>query len=262
MSGDRVPLSGASLRSLPLDHRISRSVTRAGRIVFGDRVGVTVWLLSVLTLALWWRIGFFITDTYPIANAVVNLADGRLAMGPQDFQYSLTLGTQPGLHEYGGDFYARNYGQVVAAVPVLWALEAATFVGSPRLVLAAGWSAGVIVLGRQLAILLDRSWLRTAAAVVALCWFVAAVLSAMIFVAAVVTGVAVHIAFDLLGLIPDPASATVERISIELNYKAALNVLATVGFLGLYYLHRTGDDGGNGDHGGSGGHDGHAHGSD
>jgi len=90
----------------------------------------------------------------------------------------------------------------------------------------------------------------------------AAVLSAMIFVAAVVTGVAVHIAFDLLGLIPDPASATVERISIELNYKAALNVLATVGFLGLYYLHRTGDDGGNGDHGGSGGHDGHAHGSD
>jgi hypothetical protein len=173
MSGDRLAFPGTFVQSLPSNRRLSRYVTSAGRIVFGDRVGVTLWLVTVLTLALWWRVGFFITDTYPIANAVANLGEGRLAMGPQDFEYSLTLGTQPGLHEYGGDFYARNYGQVVAAVPILWALEAATFFGPPRLVLAASWSVGVIVLGRQLATLADRVWLRSVSAAIALVWFVA-----------------------------------------------------------------------------------------
>jgi hypothetical protein len=177
MSGERATPLKEQVRALELD-RVSRYATRTGRLVFGDRVGFTLWLGAVLTLALWWRVGFFITDTYPIANAVANLADGRLAMRPQDFKYSLTLGTQPGLHEYGGEFYARNYGQVVAAVPILWALEAATLVGPPRLVLAAGWSVGVIVLGRQLAALVDRTWLRSVAAATALVWFVAAVVFA------------------------------------------------------------------------------------
>jgi len=89
----------------------------------------------------------------------------------------------------------------------------------------------------------------------------AAVLSAMIFVAAVVTGVLVHALFGAFGAIPDPSVATVDEISIKLNYKAALNVLATVAFLGLYYLHKsgasdTGHDHGDHDHSGqSHGHD-------
>ena len=177
MSGDRPSGVEAQFRSV-WSERLSQYGNRAVRFVFGDGVGVTLWLAVVVLLALSWRVGFFITDTYPIANAVANLADGRLAMTPPDFQYSLTLGTQPGLHEYGGRFYARNYGQVVAALPFLWLLEGASAVAPPRLVLAGGWALGVVGLGRRLAARFDRRWLRLVAVVVASAWFAAAVVFA------------------------------------------------------------------------------------
>ncbi|WP_436930899.1 permease [Halosimplex halobium] len=66
----------------------------------------------------------------------------------------------------------------------------------------------------------------------------AALLSGMIFVSAVVTGVLMHFLFLGAGLIPDPASVQVAEVGIELNYKLVLNVLATLLFLVLYWLHR------------------------
>ncbi|MFC7202749.1 permease [Haloferax namakaokahaiae] len=66
----------------------------------------------------------------------------------------------------------------------------------------------------------------------------AAILSGMIFVAAVVTGVVVHFVFSAAGLIPDPSTAQIADVSIELNYKAVLNVLATAFFGFLYWLHQ------------------------
>ncbi|WP_018256397.1 hypothetical protein [Halomicrobium katesii] len=177
MNGDRSSGVDARSRSVWSD-RLSRYADRAGQFVFGDAIGLTLWLGVVLLGALSWRVGFFITDTYPIANAVANLADGRLAMTPPDFRYSLTLGTQPGLHEYGGRFYARNYGQVVAALPFLWLLEGASAVAPPRLVLAGGWALGVVGLGRRLAARFDRRWLRLVAVAVASAWFAAAVVLA------------------------------------------------------------------------------------
>jgi len=90
----------------------------------------------------------------------------------------------------------------------------------------------------------------------------AAILSVLIFVAAVVTGALLHGVFvalhGLTGIVfvPDPATVTVTEFHIELNYKAVLNALAVVVFVALYWLHRTGDDAMDG--GGSGGH-GHDH---
>ncbi|MFC6965091.1 permease [Halocatena marina] len=66
----------------------------------------------------------------------------------------------------------------------------------------------------------------------------AAVLSGMIFIVAVLTGVIIHFLFLGVGLIPPRASATIAELSIELDYKAVLNVLATIVFAALYYLHR------------------------
>ncbi|MFB6084484.1 MAG: permease, partial [Halorientalis sp.] len=81
----------------------------------------------------------------------------------------------------------------------------------------------------------------------------AAILSGTIFVAAVVTGVLMHFVFSPLGLIPPRSAAHVASISIELNYKAVLNVLAAVLFVVLYWLHKTTrfDD--------AAGHEGHDH---
>jgi len=78
----------------------------------------------------------------------------------------------------------------------------------------------------------------------------AAMLSAMIFVAAVVTGFVIHFVFLGLGVIPDPESVQIAEVQIEMNYKMVLNVLATGFFLFLYWLHRTDSVGesGPGDH--------------
>ena len=79
----------------------------------------------------------------------------------------------------------------------------------------------------------------------------AAVLSGMIFVAAVLTGVVVHFLFLGLGLIPAPSSVQVAEVKIEMNYKMVLNVLATGLFALLYWLHRSdsaGEEGGHGEH--------------
>ncbi|MGB9958400.1 permease [Haloferax prahovense] len=79
----------------------------------------------------------------------------------------------------------------------------------------------------------------------------AAVLSGMIFVAAVLTGVVIHFVFLGAGLIPAPESVQIAEVRIEADYKLALNVFATGLFGVLYWLHRSesvGDDG-------HGGHD-------
>ncbi|WEL25695.1 permease [Haloferax volcanii] len=79
----------------------------------------------------------------------------------------------------------------------------------------------------------------------------AAVLSGMIFVAAVLTGVVIHFVFLGAGLIPAPESVQIAEVSIEADYKLVLNVFATGLFGVLYWLHRSesvGDDG----HGGHG----------
>jgi len=208
------------------ERRLRRASVAIGRVVFGDRTGLTIWLGLVLALGLGLRVGFFITDTYPIANAVYNLAEGRLAMRPTDFQYSLTLGTQPGLHEYDGAFYARNYGQVVAAVPVLFVLEGLSTIGEPRLVLAAGWSLGVLLFGRSLAKVLDRPVIRRVASVVAAVSFLAALsvatalpreqlpLVALQLSTLLVTGMVGVLGYRLLGLFHERRVAVVGGVGL------------------------------------------------
>ncbi|MDY6771167.1 MAG: permease [Candidatus Nanohaloarchaea archaeon] len=66
----------------------------------------------------------------------------------------------------------------------------------------------------------------------------AIILSGAIFVAAVVTGVIVHLLFATAGMIPPQSSANIIERGIRLNYKAVLNTFFTAAFLGLWWLHR------------------------
>ncbi|MFB6215748.1 MAG: permease [Candidatus Aenigmatarchaeota archaeon] len=66
----------------------------------------------------------------------------------------------------------------------------------------------------------------------------AVILSGLIFTAAVVTGFIIHFTFLGTNLIPEATSSFVER-TIELNYKAYLNVFFLPVFLALYYIHKT-----------------------
>ncbi len=144
---------------------------RAGRVVFGDRTGLALWLGLVVALGLTWRVGFFVTDGYAIANTLVNVADGHLAVTRNT--YSLTLGSQPGLHEYGGKLYGRNYGQVAFALPFVWVLQAGTAVAPLPLVLVAGWSLAILAFFQQVAAVVDRPAVRGVGVVAALGVFAA-----------------------------------------------------------------------------------------
>lgn len=140
-------------------------------VLFGDRVGLTLFLGVIAVLAALWRVGFFITDTYAIANTVVNLAEGRLHIAR--IEYSLTLGSQPGLYEHGGRVFGRNYGQAALALPFHWLLDGASAVAELRLVLAGAWSLLVAGFASQLGRVLDRSHVTLAGTLLALAVFVA-----------------------------------------------------------------------------------------
>lgn len=106
-------------------------------VVFGDRVGLALFLVALAVYALYWRVGFFITDNWTVANTLVAVADGHLYV--ERAHYGPTLAS-PGMHVVDGRLYGRNYGHVVAALPALWALRAVAAVADPRIALAAGWS--------------------------------------------------------------------------------------------------------------------------
>ncbi|SFS87487.1 permease [Halostagnicola kamekurae] len=76
----------------------------------------------------------------------------------------------------------------------------------------------------------------------------AAILSGMIFLSAVLTGFVIHFIFLGAGVIPSASSVQIAEVSIEMNYKLVLNVLATIFFLFLYWLHRSESTIDEGDH--------------
>lgn len=117
-------------------------------------MGLVLFLTSLTFLTLYWRIGIFITDTYAIGNALVAVADGHLDV--RSLHYSLTFGSQPGLYVVGEQMYGRNYAHVFLALPLLWLLEAATFLFDPRIAIVAGWSLLLMGLFDQVGRVCDR----------------------------------------------------------------------------------------------------------
>ena len=126
----------------------------AGWSVFGDPLGLAVFLGALAFAGATWQVGVFITDTYAVANGLLNVAEGHLSI--ERVHYSLTLGSQPGLHVVDGQLYARNYGQAVLAIPVYFALETLTAVARLELLLAAVWSFLVLATIRQAGVVLGR----------------------------------------------------------------------------------------------------------
>ncbi len=64
------------------------------------------------------------------------------------------------------------------------------------------------------------------------------ILTGIIFVGAVLSGILTHLIFGGLGLIPPRAGVDIAENTIELDYKAALNGFFTLVFIVLYWLHR------------------------
>jgi hypothetical protein len=122
--------------------------------VFGDRLGLVVFLAGLSFVMLYWRIGVFLNDTYVFGNTLVNVASGSLAI--ERTVYSLTFGTQPGLHIVDGTVYGRNYGLAFAALPIYGLFELFAVVFDPRLVLVAFWSLLLYVTAEQVGHVFDH----------------------------------------------------------------------------------------------------------
>jgi len=122
--------------------------------VFGDQAGLAVFLGALSAVGATWQVGFFITDTYAVANALANLAHGDLAI--ERVYYSLTLGGQPGLVAVDGHLYARNYGQAFLALPLYYGLAALATVADLGLLLVALWALVVGAFCRQVGVVLGR----------------------------------------------------------------------------------------------------------
>lgn len=105
-------------------------------LVWGDRMGLLVFLLALCLFGLVWRTSFLITDTYTIANGVYALQHGSLDMTTAAYGPGLET---PGAEYYDGRLYSRNYGVIVAAVPFVFLLEAAAHVVDLRIALIAVW---------------------------------------------------------------------------------------------------------------------------
>lgn len=153
-----------------------RHLVRLGRVLWGDRSGLAVFLAAVVFLGALWRIDFLLTDSETVANLLTNVADGRLAI--VDTPYSLTAGQQPGLVDVDGRLYGRNYGQVYLAVPLLWLLDGLAGLVDLRLLLSAGWALAIVTLCETVASHLDRPRIADIGAGLGLCAFVLSALVA------------------------------------------------------------------------------------
>lgn len=122
------------------------------RALVGDRLGLVLWLGTVVFLSLYFRVGFFITDNHTLANTIIALADGSLSFERATFG-SLE---SPGTHLVDGKFYGRNYGQIAFAVPFLWGLRGLATVADPGVAFASIWSLLVLALGIQVGRLRNR----------------------------------------------------------------------------------------------------------
>ena len=109
--------------------------TRAGRWLFGDRVGLALFLGALCFGVLTWRAGIFINDSGALVQTLDALAEGRLFIEEVRADYVYP----PGTSERDGLVYGRNYGQLVASLPALFVLRLLDAVADLRVSLVAAW---------------------------------------------------------------------------------------------------------------------------
>lgn len=147
-----------ALREAFFDHDTDDDIDaigeRALRILFGDRIGAAIFLGAIAFFSIYWRIGFFSTDNYAVANTLVSVANGHLYV--DRIVYGPPSGITPGMHIEGGRLYGRNYGLITAALFVLLMLNGVSVVVDPRIFIVGAWSLAVLGVILFIGIRLDR----------------------------------------------------------------------------------------------------------
>ncbi|RLN01642.1 hypothetical protein [Haloarcula sp. Atlit-7R] len=135
---------------------LSNTRETAYAVLFGDRLGLTVFLATVVLFGLVWRTAFLINDSYTLANGLYSLSNGQLAM--TEAAYGPGLNT-PGANNYGGQWHARNYGVIVLSLPLVFVLDLLTTIVELRIALVALWSLALLALVVQCSYYTDDDWI-------------------------------------------------------------------------------------------------------
>lgn len=113
-------------------------------VLFGDRIGVSLFFASLCLFGAVWRTEIFITDSYALVNALYNFSNGELYL--VEAAYGPGLDT-PGVEQANGGQIARNYGVIVLSLPIWALLEALTVVLDLRVALVGLYSLTLLALG-------------------------------------------------------------------------------------------------------------------
>lgn len=135
--------------SNPLTRARLRRCTKAlDRVLFGDRLGFTVFLVTVLFVGSVWRMDFAINDNETLANGVQALSNGHLAL--VDPQFGGENGVAPGTKYHDGARYAREYGLVVPATIIALVFQGLSQVFSLGVLIVGAWCLVLLLVVRAL----------------------------------------------------------------------------------------------------------------
>jgi len=144
--------------STDLGETINRIRLRSRSYLFGDRIGLALFLGTIVFAALYWRAGIFITDNETLVRTFEAVSDGRFWIEPATGEGFFD---GPGAEVRDGYVYGRNYGQLVVSLPFLWFVRALDYVADIRLALVAIWHLVLLTFVVQLSYLLDRTRVAT-----------------------------------------------------------------------------------------------------
>ena len=149
--------------------RLHSGADRTFAVVFGDRRGALVFLVAVAAAALLWRNVVSISDNYTVANGLVAVSRGHVAVLEPTFGDTLA---SPGMVHGADGIVARNYAHIVLALPALWLLQAVAAIADLRLALAGAWCLSLLAIVRLVGRLIGRKRLaRTGGAALAFAVF-------------------------------------------------------------------------------------------
>lgn len=127
--------------------RLRRFAEALHRVLFGDRLGFTVFLVTVLFVGSFWRMDFAINDNETLANGVQAFSNGHLAF--VDPQFGGENGVAPGTKYYDGARYAREYGLVVPASIIALVFQGLSQVFSLRVLIVGAWCLLLLLVVRE-----------------------------------------------------------------------------------------------------------------
>ena len=121
---------------------VDELVERSLEVAFGDRIGTTLFLASLVWFGLYWRLGFLSNDQVTFANGLVALVDGHLHI--ERVVYGPASGRTPGTYLADGRVYARNYGVLVPSLVWFTLLRGLALLADLRVLLVGGWTLALL----------------------------------------------------------------------------------------------------------------------